>query len=76
MQVEIATPEGVLFSGEADSVTAPGIIGEIGILNDHAPLISSLSEGKIRVDKKEMETKTGFLKVSDNRIIIITEGAK
>ncbi|MEK9148874.1 MAG: hypothetical protein AAB267_02370 [Candidatus Desantisbacteria bacterium] len=76
MQVEIATPEGVLFSGEADSVTAPGIIGEMGILNDHAPLIAGLLEGKVRVNQKEIETKAGFLKVSDNRIIIITEGAK
>ena len=76
MQVEIATPEGILFSGEADSIAAPGVIGGMGILNDHAPLLSSLSEGKVRIDQKEIETKKGFLKVGDNRIIIITEGVK
>jgi len=76
MQIEIATPEGILFSGEADSVSAIGAIGGMGILNSHTPLLSSLLEGKVRIDQKEIETKKGFLKVSDNRIIIITEGVK
>ena len=76
MQIEIATPEGLLFSGQADSASVPGVRGGMGILNDHAPLLSSLSEGKVRIDQKEIEIKKGFLKVSDNRIIIIIEGEK
>jgi F-type H+-transporting ATPase subunit epsilon len=76
MQVEIATPEAVLFSGEADSVSAIGAMGGMGILNNHTPLLSSLLEGRVRIDEKEFEIKKGFLKVSDNRIIIITEGVK
>jgi len=50
MQLEIITPETVLFTGEADAVQLPGINGSFQILNAHAPIISSLKKGIIKVD--------------------------
>jgi len=49
MRVEIITPETVLFQGEAEYVFLPGSSGGLGILNNHAPLISSLKKGSVRV---------------------------
>ena len=49
MLLEIVSPEAVLFSGEVDSVAVPGINGEFQMLNNHAPLVSLLQEGTIKV---------------------------
>ena len=47
MQLEILSPEKTLFTGEVDSVIFPGSQGKFQILNNHAPIISSLSQGNI-----------------------------
>ncbi|MGG6229946.1 FoF1 ATP synthase subunit delta/epsilon [Tenacibaculum sp. SDUM215027] len=49
MFLEIVTPEAILFSSEVDSVVVPGINGEFQILNNHAPVVSILKEGKVKV---------------------------
>ena len=49
MLLEIITPEAVLFSGQIDSVGVPGINGEFQMLNDHAPIVSLLQEGTIKI---------------------------
>ncbi len=49
MLLEIITPEAVLFSGEIESVGVPGINGEFQMLNDHAPIVSLLQEGTIKI---------------------------
>ena len=49
MLLEIVTPEAVLFSGEIDSVAVPGINGEFQMLNNHAPIVSLLREGTIKI---------------------------
>ncbi|KAB1160739.1 MULTISPECIES: FoF1 ATP synthase subunit delta/epsilon [Tenacibaculum] len=49
MFLEIVTPEAILFSSEVDSVTVPGINGEFQILNNHAPVVSILNEGTVKV---------------------------
>ena len=49
MDLQIITPDNELFSGEVDSVVVPGSDGLIGILNNHAPLVSSLKSGKVKV---------------------------
>ena len=49
MLLEIVTPEAVLFNGEIDSVAVPGINGEFQMLNNHAPIISLLQEGTIKI---------------------------
>jgi len=49
MLLEIVTPEAVLFSGEIDSVAVPGINGEFQMLNNHAPIVSLLQKGTVKI---------------------------
>jgi F-type H+-transporting ATPase subunit epsilon len=50
MLLEIITPESKLFSGEVESVQLPGVEGSFQLLNNHAPIISALSKGTIKID--------------------------
>lgn len=50
MYLEIVSPEATLFSSEVDSVVVPGVDGEFEMLKDHAPIVSILKEGTIRVN--------------------------
>ncbi|MBC8755620.1 F0F1 ATP synthase subunit epsilon [Kordia sp. YSTF-M3] len=49
MYLEIVSPEATLFSSEVDSVTVPGINGEFQLLNNHAPIVSLLKEGLVKI---------------------------
>ncbi len=49
MFLEIVTPEASIFQGEVESVTVPGVDGEFQMLNNHAPIVSLLQEGKIKI---------------------------
>lgn len=49
MYLEIVTPEAVLFSGEVTSVAVPGVMGEFQMLDNHAPIISLLGKGNVKV---------------------------
>ena len=49
MFLEIVTPEASIFQGEVESLTVPGVYGEFQMLNNHAPIVSLLQEGKIRI---------------------------
>ena len=49
MYLEIVTPEAVLFSSEIDSLSVPGVNGEFQMLNNHAPVVSNLKEGTIKI---------------------------
>ncbi|HHC78448.1 MAG TPA: F0F1 ATP synthase subunit epsilon, partial [Flavobacteriia bacterium] len=65
MILEIVTPEAILFTGEVESVAVPGINGEFQMLNNHAPIVSLLQKGEVRIvgdieieeDFEEMFTK-------------------
>ncbi len=78
MNLEILTPDQKLFSGEVDSVQLPGSKGSFEILKNHAPLISSLEKGKIRVKQNAQELffpiKNGFVEVLNNKVIVLVEG--
>ena len=50
MFLEIVSPEATLFSGEVESVTVPGINGEFQMLNNHAPIVSLLQEGDVKIE--------------------------
>jgi len=50
MYLEIVSPEATLFSSEVDSVLVPGVNGEFEMLKDHAPIVSILKEGTIRIN--------------------------
>tara|TARA_B110001450_G_scaffold120927_1_gene113985 strand:+ start:2213 stop:2506 length:294 start_codon:yes stop_codon:yes gene_type:complete len=49
MYLEIVTPEAILFSSEIDSLSVPGVDGEFQMLNNHAPVVSNLKEGTIKI---------------------------
>jgi F-type H+-transporting ATPase subunit epsilon len=78
MKVEILTPEATLFEGEASFVYLPGSDGSIGILNRHAPLISSLKKGTVRIKdnvgkEHKFDVKGGTVEVLNNKVIILAE---
>ncbi len=80
MKLEILTPDSKIFEGEVRSVTVPGTMGSFEVLNDHAPIISTLEDGKviIRTDKEE-ETifiKGGVIEVLNNHIMVLAEGTQ
>jgi len=50
MQLEIITPETKIFTGEVDAVLLPGLNGLFQVLNGHAPIISGLAEGEVKID--------------------------
>ena len=49
MQLEIVSPEKTIFSGEAKSVHLPGSEGHFQVLNNHAPIVSTLTKGKVKI---------------------------
>ena len=73
MQLEILSPEKTLFTGEVDSVIFPGSQGQFQILNNHAPIISSLSQGnidyKINSKNNQVEIKRGIVEVLKIRLV-------
>ncbi|MCU0387650.1 MAG: ATP synthase F1 subunit epsilon [Chitinophagaceae bacterium] len=80
MNLEILTPEKKLFSSDVYGVQLPGIGGKFEILEKHAPLVSALGKGvvKVLIDKTQTQQFTitgGFAEVLDNRITVLAEGA-
>ena len=78
MQLEIITAESQLYSGEVTSVKLPGMDGEFEILNNHAPVISTLDKGIIRVidnnNKTEnFEVNGGVIEMQNNKLIILSD---
>ncbi len=78
MLLDIITPDAKLYSGEVTSVVLPGIDGELGVLNNHAPLITALKEGTINIIKESgeneaFETKGGIVEVLNNKVIVLAE---
>ncbi len=77
MHVEIITPDVEIFKGEAELVQLPGIDGSFELLNHHAPLISALTKGKIKIKNsgKEQffEVAGGVIEVHDNKVLILAE---
>lgn len=75
MNVEIITPDKNIFKGVATSVTVPGSSGSLGILANHAPLITSLKKGVVKVEaedgEKSFEVNGGVVEVLNNNVIIL-----
>ncbi len=79
MTLEILTPEKKLFSGSVYGVQLPGIDGLFEILDKHAPLVSALGKGNVKVlkEKNNAETFTingGFVEVLNNKTTVLVEG--
>jgi len=75
----VITPEGVIYDGEADLVVARIADGDLGVLVDHAPLVSSVEAGEVRIREGEEQhvyaTSDGFFKVSENLVQVLVEEA-
>ncbi|MGK0189340.1 MAG: F-type H+-transporting ATPase subunit epsilon [Verrucomicrobiales bacterium] len=79
LQLEIVTPESQVFSDEVDTVVLPGSIGEMGILPNHAPLITTLLPGELTYTKggstTELAVGDGLVEVTHSHVHIMTDMA-
>lgn len=73
LKLKIVSPERIEFTGEVQSVKVPGTQGNFEILNDHAPIISSLQKGVVEYDGKQLEVLGGFVAVQKNEVSICVE---
>ena len=75
--LSIVTPEKLLVSEEVDQVNVPGSEGDLGILYDHAPILTNLRSGQLSYEKEgetiALVVSGGYLEVTDNRITILAE---
>ena len=81
MLLEIIAPEKEIYAGEVDLVQVPGSKGSFEILRNHAPIISTLDQGRIKViDQKGKTTfidvEGGVIEAKNNKIIVLAETAK
>jgi F-type H+-transporting ATPase subunit epsilon len=79
--VEIVSPSGKIFSGEATGVQAPGVSGSFEVLRNHAPMIAAFEIGTIRVtvpsgNRIMFATSGGFLEVMNNTVSVLAESAE
>ena len=80
MTLEILTPEQKIFSGDVYGVQLPGIAGLFEVLDRHAPLVSALKDGTLKILKDKTQTasyniKSGFVEVLNNKTTVLVEGA-
>ncbi len=80
MTLEILTPESKIFSGEVYGVQLPGIGGSFELLDKHAPMVSALKSGTLKILKDKNTTtsytiKSGFAEVLNNKVSVLVEGA-
>jgi len=78
MKLEIITPASTLFTGEVSLVQLPGIDGLFEILKSHAPLVSALKEGRVKVlDDQDQEQffdiRGGVVEVSNDKVLVLAE---
>ena len=78
MQLEIVTPEKVILSAQVTSVAVPGVEGEFQMLENHAPIVSVLEEGKVKIDAGNLvldeEVNALFTKGQDGRLEFMIKG--
>ncbi|MEZ5301811.1 MAG: ATP synthase F1 subunit epsilon [Verrucomicrobiales bacterium] len=79
LQLEIVTPERKTFSDEVDSVVPPGVLGEMGILPNHAPLVSTIEPGALTYTKdgkhEDLAVGKGFVEITATSVSVLTDMA-
>lgn len=81
MQVELLTPEKKVFSGDVYGVQLPGVNGSFEVLDKHAPLVSALTKGNVKIilDKSGksslFQISGGFIEVYENKVTVLLESA-
>ena len=77
LKLKIVSPEKVVFQGDVESVLLPGTLGSFEILNDHAPIISSLEVGKVEYTTQEgkqtLDIQGGFVECKKNEVSLCVE---
>jgi F-type H+-transporting ATPase subunit epsilon len=79
VHLEIVTPERLAYEGDVDSVVCPGIEGELGVLPHHAPLLTTLGVGELRIRRGDsvefFAIAGGFLQVRPDKVVVMAETA-
>lgn len=78
MKIEIVTPDTTIFEGEISLAQLPGLDGSFEIMNNHAPLISVLKKGRIKLIEKQQlaqyfDVNGGVVEVLENKILVLAE---
>lgn len=80
LTVSVISPEAMLFEGTTNEVVAPAFDGMVGILTGHAPIMTLLGKGILRIgeggDARRFDVEGGFMQVVDNQVRVVTERAK
>lgn len=80
MLLDIVTAERLISSEEVDVLVAPGSEGELSILPNHAPLLTSLASGEVRIitdgNERYISVSGGFLEIIDNKVTILADAAE
>ena len=84
LQLSIVTPERLVVNEYVDQVNVPGVEGDLGILYDHAPILTTMRPGQFSYeligekgrDTVQMIVSGGYLEVTDNRVIVLAEAVE
>lgn len=80
IRLDVVTAERSIYSEDVDAVIAPGVEGELGILPHHAPLMTTLQPGELRIKKGGEEVSLsitgGFLEVRPDRVVVLADAAE
>ena len=84
LQLSIVTPERLVLSEDVDQVNVPGVEGDLGILYDHAPILTTMRAGRFSYElagekgreSVQMIVSGGYLEVTDNRVIVLAEAVE
>lgn len=79
MNLTILSPDKEIFSGAVKSVKVPGSAGQFEMLENHAPIVSSLAKGEVRVikangEKITLEVEGGFVEILNNEVSLLVSG--
>ncbi len=81
MNILVLTPEKEIYKGEITSVKVPGVSGQFEILNNHAPIVSALVEGEVRIiesngNRKTFSIEQGFIEMLNNEVSLLVQGVQ
>lgn len=80
LRVSVISPEKILYEGEANGVVAPAFDGEVGILTGHAPMMTLLGRGELRLTggagAQRFRVEGGFLQIVEDQVRVVTEKAE
>ena len=80
LKVEIVTPERIVFGEDADFVVVPGVEGYLGVLPMHAPIVSGINIGVLKVMASNKETRMaisgGFMEVNNDKVVVLATSAE